>query len=80
MRILDATATTGGPGRFFADHPVVYGLSLAGSTGTAAYAAVRALGATDARRVSWAALALLEAAITAGIMKARNSAVSAGLR
>ncbi len=53
-------------------HPAIYRLSLAGSTTTAAYAAVRARRAPSARRIPWTALALLEAAITAGMMNARR--------
>jgi hypothetical protein len=68
---MDITPATGGPGRYLADHPAIYRLSLAGSTATAAYAAVRARRAPSAR-IPWTALALLEAAITAGIMNARR--------
>jgi hypothetical protein len=59
-----------GPGQYFAQHPVAYGLSVAGSTFATAYAAVRAANATGARRVPWLAMAVLEAAITAGIINA----------
>jgi hypothetical protein len=78
MPVLDARVAADGPGRFFADHPVVYRLSLAGSCGASAYALLR-VGSPggDRRRRLWAALAVLEAGITAGIIRARKSAVRA---
>jgi hypothetical protein len=69
-----ARVSARGPGRVFADHSRVYWLSLAGSGGACAYALVRAARARDRRR-PWAALALLESAITVGIVRARRSAV-----
>jgi hypothetical protein len=71
---MDRTMAAGGPGRFFADHPILYRLSLAGSTGTAGYAAIRALRARGTRRIPWIALALLEATIAVGIMDQRRQA------
>lgn len=79
MPVFDARASADGPGRFFAAHPVVYQLSLAGSSGASAYALLR-LGSPGAdRRPLWAALAVLEAGITASIIRARNSAVNAAV-
>jgi hypothetical protein len=62
-----------GPGRYFADHPVAYGLSVAGAAGTAGYAAVRALRATGTKRVPWTALAVLEGVITVGVVGVRRA-------
>jgi len=64
-----------GPGRYFADHPAIYGLSLAGSAGTAAYAAVHAVHDTGVRRVRWVALALLQMGIAGGIVITRHGAM-----
>jgi hypothetical protein len=76
MPVLDAPVSADGPGQFFDAHPVVYRLSLAGSSGTFAYALLR-LGRPGAdRRPLWAALAVLEAGITAGSIRARNSAAN----
>jgi len=72
-RPRSAGTTTGGPGRYFVEHPALYRASLAGSGGTALYAAWRAGRAVGARRVPWAALAVLEGAIAAGIRHARAS-------
>lgn len=72
-----ARVTADGPGRFFATHPVIYRLSLAGSSGASAYALLR-LGSPGAdRRLLWAALGVLEAGITAGIIRTRNAAANA---
>ena len=78
MPVFNARVAATGPGRFFAHHPVAYRLSLAGSCGASAYALLR-VGSpgSDRRRPLWAALAVLEAGITAGIIRARNSAVHA---
>lgn len=76
MLVFDARVSADGPGRFFDAHPVVYRLSLAGSSGASAYALLR-LGSPGAdRRLLWVALAVLEAGITAGIIRARNSAAN----
>lgn len=69
----DSTSAAG-PGRFFAGHPTAFRLSLAGSSGASAYALIRARSPRSTRRLPWAAMALLEAAITVGIVRARNSA------
>ena len=69
---MDTRTTASGPGRYFANHPAVYRVSLAGSAGTTLYAVWRTMRATGARRVSWVSLALLEAAITAGVIHARD--------
>lgn len=80
MPAFDARVAADGPGRFFADHPVVYRLSLAGSCSASAYALLHVGGpGSDRRRPLWAALAVLEAGITAGIIRARNSAVHAAV-
>ena len=63
-----------GPGPFFAGHPALYRLALAGAAATATYAAVRAVRANGAHRVPWLALAATQAAITAGIVTERNAA------
>jgi hypothetical protein len=73
MRTVDVCAAPSGPGRYFADHPAVYRISVVGSGGVALYAASRAVRAAGARRASWMALALLETAITAGMMQARQT-------
>jgi hypothetical protein len=39
-----------GPARFFASHPIAYGLALAGAGGTAAYALTAALRPGERRR------------------------------
>jgi hypothetical protein len=75
MPVFDAQVAADGPGRFFADHPVVYRLSLTGSCGASAYALLRVRSPGGDRRPLWAALAVLEAGITAGIILARNSAL-----
>jgi hypothetical protein len=77
MPVFDARVAADGPGRFFTTHPVVYRLALAGTSGASAYALLR-LGSPGAvGRPLWAALAVLEAGITASIIRARNSAVTA---
>jgi hypothetical protein len=63
-----------GPGRYFARHPTVYRLSLAGAAGTALYATLGAVRTPSVRRLPWTALAILEAAITIGIINARRTA------
>ncbi len=73
----DARAAKRGPGRFFAEHPAVYQLSLAGAIGTAGYAAARASGARGGRRIPWAALGLLEVGIATGIVSVRRAALKA---
>jgi hypothetical protein len=75
MAVSLAGMVGNGPGRYFADHRVAYGLSLAGAAGTAGYAAVRALRATGTKRVPWTALAVLEGAITVGVVGVRRAAV-----
>lgn len=77
MPFFDTRVTTDGPGRFFARHPAVYRLSLAGSSGASAYALMRVGSPGSDRRPLWAALAVLQAGITVGIIRARNSAVVA---
>jgi hypothetical protein len=63
-----------GPGRYLARHPTVYRLSLAGAAGTALYATLGAVRTPGVRRLPWTALAILEAAITIGIINARRTA------
>ena len=60
-----------GPPRYLADHPAVWALSLAGASGAAAAFVVRAARARRLRRCGWAALALLELGIAAGILSLR---------
>lgn len=74
----DPGHSTGGPGTYFAGHPVGFRLSLAGAAGTALYATLRAVRTPGLRRVPWTALAIVEAAITLGIMNARRAATSCG--
>jgi hypothetical protein len=76
MPVFDAQVAAGGPGRFLANHPVVYRLSLTASCGASAFALLRVRSAGGDRRPLWAALAVLEAGITAGIIRARNSELS----
>lgn len=77
MPVFDAQTAADGPGRFFANHPAVYRLSLAGSSGASAYALMRVGSPGGDRRPLWAAMAVLEAGIAVGIIRARNSAVIA---
>lgn len=77
MPVVDAQLAAVGPGRLFADHPAVYRLSLAGSSGATAYALMRVRSPRGDRRPLWAAMAVLEAGITVGLIRARNSAVMA---
>ena len=77
MPVFDAQRAVDGPGRFFANHPAVYLLSLAGSGGACAYALMRAGSPRGDRRPLWVAMAVLEAGIAVGIVRARNSAVIA---
>lgn len=77
MPVFDVQMAADGPGRFFADHPAVYRLSLAGSIGASVHALMRAGSPRGDRRPLWAAIAVLEAGITVGIIRARNSAVIA---
>jgi hypothetical protein len=77
MPDFDAQMAADGPGRFFANHPAVYRLSLAGSGGASAYALMRVGSPRGDRRPLWAAMAVLEAGITVGIIRARNSAMMA---
>ncbi len=75
--IEDTSPGASGPGQYFAAHPAAYRLSLAGAGGTALYAAMRTLRTPGPRRVPWLALAVLEAAITCGIVCARRAATPA---
>ena len=75
MPAFDAQSDDVGPGRFFARHPAVYRLSLAGSSGASAYALMRARSPRAGGRPLWAAMALLEAGITVGIIRVRKAAV-----
>jgi hypothetical protein len=77
MPVFDAQMAADGPGRFFANHPAVYRLSLAASSGASVYALMRVGSPGGDRRSLWAAMAVLEAGITVGIIRARNSAVIA---
>jgi hypothetical protein len=72
MSVFDAQPAATGPGRFFATHPALYRLSLAGSSGAATYALMRFGSPRGDRRRLWAAMAVLEAAITVGIVRART--------
>ena len=77
MLVFNAQMAADGPGRFFANHAAVYRLSLAGSSGASAYALMRVGSPGGDRRPLWAALAVLEAGIAVGIVRARNSALIA---
>jgi hypothetical protein len=59
-----------GPARYFAGHPLAYGLSLAGSGGTALYTLAAAGRPGQRQRVRWLALGALCAAQFAGIAAA----------
>lgn len=74
--VCDALTTSEGPGRFFANRPVVYWLSLAGSGGASAYALMRVIRPRGDARLPWAAMAVLETGITIGMIRARNSAMA----
>ncbi len=69
MQPVSIRATTNGPGRYFANHPAVYRMSLTGSAGTTLYAVWRSTRSAGTRRAAWITLALLEAAITAGMIR-----------
>jgi hypothetical protein len=75
MPLVHAQLAAGGPGPFFVNRPAVYRLSLAGSVGASAYALMRAGSPRSRRRPLWAAMAVLEAGISVGVIRARNSAV-----
>ena len=77
MPVCDALRAADGPGRFFADHPAVYWLSLAGSGGASAYALMRVGSPRGGRRLLWAAMAVMETGISVGMIRARNTAVMA---
>jgi len=64
----------GGPGTFFVQHPVLYAVSLLGAAGASLLFASRATRSSGPRRSGWTALALLEAALVAGMMNARDDA------
>jgi hypothetical protein len=66
---MGASAVTG-PARYFAGHPLAYGLSLAGSGGTALYALAVAARSGQRHPVRWLALGALCAAQFAGIVMA----------
>ena len=76
---FDTHRAAHGPGRFFANHPAAYRLSLAGSGGASAYALMRVASPPGDRRPRWVALAVLEAGIAVGIMRAKKLAVTAEL-
>jgi len=59
-----------GPARYFADHPLADGLSLAGSGGTALYALAVAARPGQRHRVMWLALGAHCAAQFAGMVAA----------
>jgi hypothetical protein len=75
MGPVGSRTTANGPGRYFANHPAVYRMSLAGSAGTTLYAVWRSVRTAGARRWPWIAVALLEAAITAGMIAGRGRPV-----
>lgn len=63
-------ASVDGPARYFADHPLAYGLALAGSAGTALYALAIAARPGRPHRVMWLALGANCAAQAVGIIAA----------
>lgn len=67
-----------GPARYFAEHPVAWALSLAGSSAAVSIFATRAATARGARRLGWIALFALEAAIFIGIVVIREDARRSG--
>ena len=79
MPAVDSHRAVEGPGRFFASHPAAYRLALAGSGGASAYALMRVGSPRGDRRPLWVALAVLEAGIAVGIMRAKKWAVTAEL-
>jgi hypothetical protein len=74
MPVFDGLMAADGPGRFFAQHPAVYWLSLAGSSGASVCALMRLGSPRGGRRLPWAAMAVVEAGITVGMIRAKNSA------
>ncbi|HXP21802.1 MAG TPA: hypothetical protein VN840_19335 [Streptosporangiaceae bacterium] len=62
------------PARYLADHPLAYGLALAGSAGTALYALAFAARPGRRHRVIWLALGTHCAAQSAGILLATEIA------
>ena len=72
MEDADLPMSTKGPGSYFTDHPAMYRISLVGSAGTAVYATLRAIRTPGIRRLHWVWLAILEAAITIGIVNSRS--------
>lgn len=79
MPAFDTHRAVDGPGRFFASHPAAYRLSLAGSGGASAFALIDVGSPRGDRRRLWLALAVLEAGIAVGIMRAKKVAVTAEL-
>ena len=72
----DPTTNADGPGQVFAQHRVLYGLSLVAAGSTCAYAVVLAHRARGGRRIPWVALAALQAGIVVGIIRATRSAAA----
>jgi len=66
--------TLDGPGRYFAEHPVAWALSLAGASAAVSIFATRAAFARGPRRLGWIALFVLEVAIFIGIVVVREDA------
>lgn len=62
-----------GPGKYLVGHPVAYAASLVGASWAAAIFATRAGHSRGAKRIGWAALAVLELAIFLGILSLRRS-------
>jgi hypothetical protein len=63
-----------GPGKFFADHPAVYALSLSGAGTAVGVFAARAAQSRGTRRLGWIILFALEAAIFIGVVVVREDA------
>ena len=68
---MDKKEALKGPGGFFAAHPALFIISLAGAAFAAAMFAVRASKESGGRRFGWIALAAFEIVQIGGIVAAR---------
>jgi len=64
----------GGPGSFFAAHPVAYAVSLSGAGTATGVFASRAARTRGLKRIGWILLVALEAAIFIGIVSSTEHA------
>ena len=65
---------TNGPGKFFADNPIAYAVSLLGAGTAVCIFAYRAVVSRGPRRPGWALLSALEASIFIGMVVATEEA------